>query len=70
VHGWDVARTIGAPFELPAEVVAAVLPLALAVPDGEFRDAEGSPFARAIAPAESASDLDRLLLHLGRTPVG
>ena len=32
IHGWDVARTIGATFELPDEVVAAVLPLAVAVP--------------------------------------
>ena len=32
VHGWDVARTMGHPFELPPDVVAAVLPIALAVP--------------------------------------
>jgi uncharacterized protein (TIGR03086 family) len=68
VHGWDVARTINAPFELPTEVVGAVLPLALAVPDGEFREAEGSPFARAISSTDTASDLDRILLHLGRSP--
>jgi uncharacterized protein (TIGR03086 family) len=68
VHGWDVARTIGAPFELPAEVISAVLPLALAVPNGEFRESEGSPFKQAIVRNEAASDLDRLLLHLGRSP--
>jgi uncharacterized protein (TIGR03086 family) len=68
VHGWDVARTIGAPFELPADVISAVLPMTLAIPDGEFREAEGSPFARAIAPTGEASDLDRVLLHLGRSP--
>lgn len=68
VHGWDVARTIGAPFELPSEVIHAVLPLVLAVPDGDFRAAEGAPFARAITATDEASDLDRILLHLGRSP--
>ena len=37
VHGWDVAASLGVPYELPADVVAAVLPLALFVPDGDFR---------------------------------
>ena len=68
VHGWDVARSIGAPFELPTEVISAVLPVVLAVPDGEFRETEGGPFARAITSEGAASDLDRLLLHLGRSP--
>jgi uncharacterized protein (TIGR03086 family) len=68
VHGWDVARTIGAPFELPADVISAVLPMTLAIPDGDFREAEGSPFARAITPTGEASELDRVLLHLGRSP--
>jgi uncharacterized protein (TIGR03086 family) len=69
VHGWDVARTIGAAFELPDDVVAAVLPLAIAVPDGEFRAAEASPFGPAVATDGRASDLDRILTHLGRSPL-
>ena len=68
VHGWDVARTIDVSFVLPTEVVSAVLPLALAVPDGEFREMQSAPFARAITQAEATSDLDRILLHLGRSP--
>jgi uncharacterized protein (TIGR03086 family) len=68
VHGWDVARTIGAAFELTPDVVDAVLPIAFAVPDGEFRAEEGSPFRRAVAAADGASDMDRLLAHLGRSP--
>lgn len=68
VHGWDVARSIGAPFELPAEVVGAVLPIVLAVPDTEVRDAPNSPFAHAVAPVDGDSDLDRVLRHLGRSP--
>ena len=43
VHGWDVARSIGVPFALPTDVVRAVLPVALGVPDGDFRAADGSP---------------------------
>src|SRR5919106_3903501 len=27
VHGWDIARTIGAPFDLPSDVINAVLPV-------------------------------------------
>lgn len=67
-HGWDVARTIGAAYELPKDVVDAVLPIAFAVPDGEFRAEEGSPFRRAVAVNDGAGDMDRLLAHLGRSP--
>jgi uncharacterized protein (TIGR03086 family) len=68
VHGWDVARSIDVPFALPADVVSAVLPIALGVPDGDFRAADGSPFARALQPTDGVSDLDRVLRHLGRSP--
>ncbi|OBB47011.1 TIGR03086 family metal-binding protein [Mycobacterium sp. 852002-51961_SCH5331710] len=68
VHGWDVARSIGLPFALPSEVIDAVLPLAFAVPDGEFREMDNSPFARAVAQQEGEGDLDRILRHLGRSP--
>lgn len=77
VHGWDVAVTLGAPFTLPADVIAAALPVAMAVPDGDFRDVDNSPFARAVEPADSDhlgdddladDDLTRILRHLGRNP--
>jgi uncharacterized protein (TIGR03086 family) len=68
VHGWDVARSIDVPFALPADVVRAVLPVALGVPDGDFRADDGSPFGRALTPTDGASDLDRILRHLGRSP--
>ncbi|WP_197694342.1 TIGR03086 family metal-binding protein [Mycobacterium sp. 852002-40037_SCH5390672] len=67
-HGWDVARSIGAPFSLPGDVVAAVLPLVFAVPDGEYRSTDGAPFGPAIAAPDGAADLDRVLSHLGRSP--
>jgi uncharacterized protein (TIGR03086 family) len=68
VHGWDVARAIDVPFALPEDVISAVLPLIFAVPDGDFRTAPESPFARAIDASEGVSDFDRALLHLGRSP--
>jgi uncharacterized protein (TIGR03086 family) len=68
VHGWDVARSIGAPFALPDDLVAAVLPLVFVVPDGEFRTMDGAPFGPAIAAPDRATDLDRILSHLGRSP--
>jgi uncharacterized protein (TIGR03086 family) len=68
VHGWDVARAIDAPFTLPDDVISAVLPLVFAVPDGDFRTAPQSPFARAIDAGEEDGDFDRALLHLGRSP--
>jgi len=67
VHGWDVAASLGVRYELPADVIAAVLPLVLAVPDGEFRSAEGAPFGLAIEQA-GGDGFDRILRHLGRRP--
>lgn len=68
VHGWDVARSLGVAFTPAADVLSAVLPLALAVPDGDLRSAPNSPFAHALDVNTAAGDLDRLLLHLGRSP--
>ena len=68
VHGWDVAQSIGAHFALPENVVAAVLPLVFAVPDGEYRTMDGAPFGPAIAAPDNATDLDRIVSHLGRSP--
>jgi uncharacterized protein (TIGR03086 family) len=68
VHGWDVARSIGAHFALRDDVVTAALPLVFAVPDGKFRAMDGAPFGPAIAASAGATDLDRILSHLGRSP--
>jgi uncharacterized protein (TIGR03086 family) len=67
VHGWDVAASLGLAYPLPDEVVDAALPLALAVPDGDFRENPEVPFARAV-DVPSATNLDRILRHLGRNP--
>ena len=68
VHGWDVARSIGAPFALPHDVVAAVLPLVFVIPDGDYRAMDGAPFGPAVAAPDGATDIDRILGHLGRPP--
>lgn len=68
VHGWDVARTLGRSYELPADVLAAAVPLALFVPDGDFRAIDNAPFGPAIPSTDSTGDLDRILAHLGRSP--
>jgi uncharacterized protein (TIGR03086 family) len=67
VHGWDVAAALGLPYALPTDVVGEALPLAMAVPDGDFREQAGAPFARAVEPGDGG-DFDRLLRHLGRRP--
>jgi uncharacterized protein (TIGR03086 family) len=68
VHGWDVARTLGRPYQLADDVVAAAVPLAFAVPDGDFRSADGAVFGPAVEPTGRSGDLDRLVAHLGRSP--
>ncbi|MEE2855119.1 MAG: TIGR03086 family metal-binding protein [Actinomycetota bacterium] len=67
VHGWDVAEALGVAYSLPDDVVEAALPLALAVPEGDYRETTDAPFAHAV-DAPSSTNLDRILHHLGRTP--
>jgi uncharacterized protein (TIGR03086 family) len=67
VHGWDVAESLGAPYVLPNDVVDAALPLALLVPDGKDRETPDAPFAHAV-DGPVATNLDRILRHLGRDP--
>lgn len=69
VHGWDVAVSIGLEPEFDADLLAAVLPLAEAVPlDGPTRNGPYAPFAPAVALDTGRGDLDRLLAILGRDP--
>jgi uncharacterized protein (TIGR03086 family) len=67
VHGWDVARTLGIAYELPPDVLAAALPIAEMVPDGEERLAPGAAFAPRL-PDPGEDPLDRILALLGRDP--
>lgn len=65
VHGWDVARTLGLPYELPPDVLAAALPIAEGVPDGADRLLPGAAFAPR-RPDPGEDPLDRILALLGR----
>lgn len=66
LHGWDLARAIGADETLPPAAVQAVLMGMQRVPESMLR----SPgmFGPAIAVAEDASEQDRLLGFTGRQP--
>lgn len=66
-HGWDIAASLGLPYQLPGEVVAAALPIVLAIPDDGSRDTAKAPFGHAVE-ATGTTDLGRLLAHLGRRP--
>ncbi|MEY9863074.1 uncharacterized protein (TIGR03086 family) [Catenulispora sp. GAS73] len=68
VHAWDVAVSLGLPFELRPEMDEAALRITLAVPNGDNRTADGAAFVPALEIPEDATVLDKVLLHLGRTP--
>jgi uncharacterized protein (TIGR03086 family) len=67
-HGWDVARSLGLPYELDPEVLELALRIAKAVPDGESRLAPGAAFAPAVSVPENAPALDLVVALLGRSP--
>jgi uncharacterized protein (TIGR03086 family) len=66
VHGWDVARALGRGYDLEPDVLAAALPIAQAVPDGERRR-PGAAFAPRAA-ASSGGPLGQIVALLGRRP--
>ncbi|MGW3292234.1 TIGR03086 family metal-binding protein, partial [Streptomyces sp. NPDC001002] len=59
VHAWDIAVTIGAPWEPAAELTAAALDIATLVPD-EGRG-PGAAFRRRLPVPDDAEQGDRLL---------
>jgi uncharacterized protein (TIGR03086 family) len=67
-HGWDVARSLGLPYELDAQVLDAALRVARAVPDGEARLAPGAAFRPVLPVPADAPALDRIVALLGRSP--
>ena len=68
VHGWDVARSLGLAYQPEADVLAAALPVAQAVPGGQARTREGAPFAPDLPVSAQAGLLDRIVAMLGRSP--
>ncbi|MGU3500074.1 TIGR03086 family metal-binding protein [Mycobacterium sp. C31M] len=67
VHGWDVAVSLGWAFQPADEIVAAALPIVLAIPDDSIRETADAPFAHVVTTS-GTTDFDRLLAHLGRRP--
>lgn len=69
VHGWDVARSLGSVEpELDDEVLGVALRVAQAVPGGQARLEPGAAFAPAVEEPAGASQLDRIVALLGRSP--
>jgi uncharacterized protein (TIGR03086 family) len=68
VHGWDVARTLDVPLDLPDDLARAALVVARRVPDGPERLAPGAAFAPGVTAPGGADPLDRVLTALGRSP--
>ncbi|MGI5502306.1 TIGR03086 family metal-binding protein [Lentzea sp. CA-135723] len=66
VHGWDVARSIGAGYDLAPELAEPALRIALMVP-AEGRQAPGAPFGPVIDEHDD-DPLRRILAALGRSP--
>lgn len=62
VHAWDVAATLGLPFAPEPDLVAAALPIALAV------SPDSPAFAAALPLPAGAGPLAHLLTRLGRDP--
>ncbi|HZZ47437.1 MAG TPA: TIGR03086 family metal-binding protein [Pseudonocardia sp.] len=67
VHAWDVATTLGVTFEPDAELVAATLRIAEAVPDGPEVRGPGAAFAPRLE-TEASDEWSRALTLVGRTP--
>ena len=68
VHGWDVARSLGVDYRPGPGVLAAALPVALAVPGGKARERDGAAFAPGLEVPARAGTLDQILSLLGRSP--
>jgi uncharacterized protein (TIGR03086 family) len=66
-HGWDVGRALGLSYDLEPDLLAAAMPIAQAVPDGERRRRPGAAFAPRVAAA-SGGVLDQIVALLGRRP--
>ncbi len=68
VHAWDVAVTIGVPWEPGDELVAAALRVAEKVPDTPDSRGPGLAFEPSAAVPADAADGERMLALLGRSP--
>jgi uncharacterized protein (TIGR03086 family) len=65
-HGWDLASTLDLPYEPDTEALHQALTMAARIP-ADARDERGT-FAAVVDVPSDASDLDRFLGFLGRSP--
>jgi uncharacterized protein (TIGR03086 family) len=68
VHGWDVARALGVPYEPEPDLVNTALVIARNVPDDERRKRSGAAYGPALRALAMAGSLDEVLAWLGRYP--
>lgn len=67
IHGWDLAKAIGAPTDLDPALASSLLGAAkVSIPEG-FRGPEPAPFGPEIPISEDAHPADKLAAFLGRT---
>lgn len=68
IHGWDVARAIGAVSEPDPELVAVALSMVSRYPDTPEVRGPGAPFGPKVEVPADAPPLARLVGLLGRSP--
>ncbi|WP_246098296.1 TIGR03086 family metal-binding protein [Rhodococcus spelaei] len=66
IHGWDIARASGQPFDCDGPAIVACADVVASTPDA-VRDA-GGLFGAVVAVPDGASPLDRLVGLTGRDP--
>ena len=64
----SVARSLGLAYQPDADVLAAALPIARAVPGGKARTRAGAPFAPGLPVPAQVGLLDQIVAMLGRSP--
>lgn len=68
VHAWDLARTLDLPVAFDPEITAPVLAMSEQIPDDESRTGPKAFFGPAKPQPADATDLDRIVALLGRSP--
>ena len=63
-----VARSLGVDYQPEPDLLAAALPVVMAVPGGEARKRDGAAFAPVVAVPAQAGPLDQIVAALGRSP--
>ncbi|HWD03881.1 MAG TPA: TIGR03086 family metal-binding protein [Amycolatopsis sp.] len=67
-HGWDLAKTMGVPYEPVPDAVHAALQFAGMITTDPAERAAAGVFAAVVELPSDASELDRFLALLGRDP--